>query len=73
MATTWTCSDGHTHDASKPGWKHPQGIKAGLDIECRTAGDRIIDWNYASNTVAPATSAEIHRQWTASNRRNTNI
>lgn len=60
MATTWSCSDGHTHDM-RSGNKDSNSV-GGIGRECGSSGDRITGMNYTSDGGTPT------REWTASTR-----
>jgi len=62
MASSWSCSDGHTHELNN-GVKDSRSAQ-GEGRECVTSGDRITGMTYPSAGAAVV----VLREWTASTR-----
>ena len=59
MASSWTCSDSHTHELNRTVRSIDSLSAGGNGVECLTSGDRITGVDY------PVT---VKREWTASSR-----
>ncbi len=64
MASTWSCSDTHTHELNRAVLTIDPFSAGGNGKECLTSGDRITGEIYASGAVAAIPT----REWTASTR-----